>query len=159
MKRIFLMGLAGLAMCLLLTSAEDAQAENCPLDWHPPPCGNPPIRQWDKEVAKALQQPLENTRIVMIAWGVTSCPFTFVSRDTVPAGLDCAGSVIGARRRGNCYLVFKKVYQQTRGIGYLSMPMTGVGAPFDLGLTGMLGINAYTDKVLRGHVRDIGLPW
>lgn len=50
-----LLALTGLVLCLFLVSAEEADAQNCPLDWHPPPCGVPP-----KPVKPWLQQQIEN---------------------------------------------------------------------------------------------------
>ncbi len=38
----FLFPIVGAIIAFVLSSAIDAEAQNCPLDWHPPPCGKPP---------------------------------------------------------------------------------------------------------------------
>jgi hypothetical protein len=71
-----LLVLVGLATCLFLAKeAHAAPGENCPSDWHPPPCGEapPPVKSWFMTQLKALDEYHFGASQVVGTFFIASC--------------------------------------------------------------------------------------
>jgi hypothetical protein len=90
----FLFPLIGLILGAIIAfalSAIPVQAENCPNDWHEPPCGPPPkVDQRKKDVAQAAVNYHQNAALPIVIWEEVACNAAYLGYK--PARLACAGA-------------------------------------------------------------------
>lgn len=92
-----LLVLAGLAICLFLATPEAQGQENCPLDWHPPPCGPPPkVSPHVKAAAKQNSMLQQELRSYALMFSAVSCPAAALGEKRLQAACASSGVLAGA---------------------------------------------------------------
>jgi len=82
----------------VLSSAMEADAQNCPLDWHPPPCGNPPKPVSDPKKVAAKKASDYHAKAIegLTAWTSVACAAEKLGYAPARAACVAGGMALGA---------------------------------------------------------------